>query len=115
MVCDYAAQYACLVVFGADGCRIPFYSLVKTIILLAMSLPQTEASTYVYRNHLAPLFAQNEGDIDVFLAGLRGQAADVISGGAVWLWGKIREQLAVSSQLADQTSDEGRTTGRVLN
>lgn len=65
-------------------------------MLLTLSLPQTEGSTYVYTQRLAPLFAQHERDIDVFLAGLRGQAAEVLSGGAVWIWTKIREQMAVS-------------------
>ncbi|KXN85679.1 HVA22-like protein h [Leucoagaricus sp. SymC.cos] len=52
---------------------LPFYWEVKTLFLLYLALPQTQASprlilrqgsTYIYAAYLQPFFVQNEADLD---------------------------------------------------
>nr|ODN95514.1 hypothetical protein L204_04054 [Cryptococcus depauperatus CBS 7855] len=75
---------------------LPFYSFVKTILLLSLSLPQSEASSYVYKYHLAPLFKEHERDIDSFLTSLSGRATESILSGVAWVWQKVKVQLNAS-------------------
>ena len=53
--------------------RIPFYSTIKAIFLLYLSLPQTQGSTYVYQVHLRPFFAKHEQQIDQTIAEVRSR------------------------------------------
>ncbi|WWC65671.1 uncharacterized protein I303_108292 [Kwoniella dejecticola CBS 10117] len=75
---------------------LPFYSLAKTVIFLYLSLPQSEGSTYIYTNHLAPLFQEHESDIDAFLSSLRLRASTALAGGLGWCWEKIKAQLNIA-------------------
>ncbi|WRT69502.1 uncharacterized protein IL334_006488 [Kwoniella shivajii] len=74
---------------------LPFYSLIKTLIFLYLSLPQSEGSSYIYNNHLAPFFHEHESDIDAFLASLRSRASTALAGGMGWCWEKIKAQLNI--------------------
>jgi len=74
---------------------VPFYNLFKTLIFLYLSLPQSEGSSYIYQNHLAPFFHEHEADIDAFLYSLRTRATTALAGGLGWLWDRVREQLNV--------------------
>ncbi|KAE8542387.1 hypothetical protein D1P53_001164 [Cryptococcus gattii VGV] len=74
---------------------IPFYSLIKTFVLLSLSLPQFEASTYIYRSHLSPFFQEHEGDIDAFLASSRSRAGVALVESVGWIWQKAKAQLNI--------------------
>jgi len=43
---------------------MPFYWELKTIFVLYLSLPQTQGSTFIFDNYLAPYFSRNEAEID---------------------------------------------------
>ncbi|WWC73498.1 uncharacterized protein I206_107469 [Kwoniella pini CBS 10737] len=83
-------------VLGWTFTWLPFYSLIKTLIFLYLSLPQSEGSTYIYTNHLAPLFQEHESDIDAFLSSLRYRASAALAGGLGWCWEKIKAQLNIA-------------------
>jgi len=72
---------------------IPFYGIFKCIFFLWLTLPQTEGSTLIFDQLLAPTFAEHEDDIDAFLGGLRVKAGQGVVGVWGWLWAKVREQL----------------------
>ncbi|ODN78538.1 hypothetical protein L202_04157 [Cryptococcus amylolentus CBS 6039] len=84
-------------VIGWTFTWLPLYSFFKTLIFLALSLPQSEASSYVYRAHLAPLFNDHERDIDHFLASLRGRAGGALIEALTWAWNKAKVQLNLST------------------
>jgi hypothetical protein len=89
--------------------RVPFYNIIKSLVLVYLALPQSEVrhiiwtrvradkqgASYIYRAHLAPFFQEHERDIDVFLASLRTRAGSAFAGGLTWLWTWIRTQLNV--------------------
>ncbi|WWC93014.1 uncharacterized protein L201_007978 [Kwoniella dendrophila CBS 6074] len=83
-------------VLGWTFTWLPFYSLIKTLIFLYLSLPQSEGSSYIYNNHLAPFFHEHEQDIDAFLASLRSRVSTALAGGLGWCWEKIKAQLNVA-------------------
>ncbi|OWZ64473.1 hypothetical protein J008_03301 [Cryptococcus neoformans] len=95
---------------------MPFYSLIKTFVLLSLSLPQFEASTYIYRSHLSPFFQEHEQDIDAFLASSRSRAGFALVESVGWIWQKAKaqfnitlpdEQLQAAAMLA-QNQGQGR-------
>ncbi|WWD04154.1 hypothetical protein V865_002220 [Kwoniella europaea PYCC6329] len=83
-------------VLGWTFTWLPFYSLIKTLIFLYLSLPQSEGSSYIYTNHLAPFFHEHESDIDAFLASLRSRASTALAGGLGWCWEKVKAQLNIA-------------------
>ncbi|WVW86707.1 hypothetical protein I302_108761 [Kwoniella bestiolae CBS 10118] len=83
-------------VLGWTFTWLPFYSLIKTLIFLYLSLPQSEGSSYIYNNHLAPFFHEHESDIDAFLASLRSRASTALAGGVGWCWEKVKAQLNIA-------------------
>ncbi|KAL7414736.1 TB2/DP1, HVA22 family-domain-containing protein [Mrakia frigida] len=97
--------YWCVVgaLTGAEGAVgwivawIPFYSEIKLGIMLWMVAPQTEGSTYVYRNYLSPLFTSHERDVDALLGDVRYMASGWISRGITYVWNQARERLNLSS------------------
>ncbi|WVF68619.1 hypothetical protein IAT40_003389 [Kwoniella sp. CBS 6097] len=94
-------------VLGWTFTWLPFYSLIKTAIFLYFSLPQSEGSSYIYRNHLAPFFHEHESDIDAFLASLRTRATTALAGGIGWLWEKAKAQLNIALPAGQQSYASG--------
>ncbi|OCF46074.1 hypothetical protein I317_00164 [Kwoniella heveanensis CBS 569] len=94
-------------VLGWTFTWLPFYSLIKTVIFLYFSLPQSEGSSYIYRTHLAPFFQEHESDIDSFLASLRTRATTALAGGIGWLWEKAKAQLNIALPAGQQTYGSG--------
>ncbi|KAI5480954.1 hypothetical protein MNV49_006764 [Pseudohyphozyma bogoriensis] len=55
----------------------PFYFEVKTIVILWLTLPQIQGSTYIYVAHLHPFLSSHESDIDAALADAKVRAKQV--------------------------------------
>ena len=72
---------------------LPFYTEMKVIILLYLSLPLTRGSGVVYRKWIHPLLCSKEDDIDQMLEQVQEQGISTakvyISRAARWLGGLI--------------------------
>ena len=72
---------------------LPFYTEMKVIILLYLSLPLTRGSGVVYRKWIHPLLCSKEDDIDRMLEQVQEQGISTakvyISRAAQWLGGLI--------------------------
>jgi len=64
----------------------PFYWEIKTLLLLYLSLPQFEGSTYVYKAYVEPYLVQNESDIDASIASARDETLRFVQSRLVALW-----------------------------
>ncbi len=65
------------------------------LFFLYLALPQTEGSTLLFTNALAPAFAEHEQDIDAFLSGLRVRAGAGFLRAVQWAWARAVEQVQV--------------------
>ena len=81
--------------------RIPFYSIIKTIFLLYLALPQTQGATYVYQFHLRPFFAKHEQQIDQAIAQVRARLYRFIQEKARSVWHALLGALGPGSEGAD--------------
>ncbi|EIW71698.1 hypothetical protein TREMEDRAFT_60618 [Tremella mesenterica DSM 1558] len=80
-------------VIGWGFTWIPFYNIIKTTIFVGLALPSSGGAAYIYHTHLAPFFHQYEGDVDAFLASLKGRASTALTEGLGWVWERAKEQL----------------------
>jgi len=64
----------------------PFYWEIKTLLLLFLSLPQFEGSTYVYNTYVEPYLVQNESDIDASIASARDETLQFAQSRLSTLW-----------------------------
>jgi len=64
----------------------PFYWEFKTLLLLYLSLPQFEGSTYVYKTYVEPYLVQNESDIDASIASARNETLQFVQTRLSALW-----------------------------
>jgi len=46
----------------------PFYFEIKTLLLLFLSLPSIQGSTFIYQNYMQPFFSKNETELDAGIA-----------------------------------------------
>ncbi|KAM0756355.1 hypothetical protein T439DRAFT_321059 [Meredithblackwellia eburnea MCA 4105] len=60
----------------------PFYYEFKTLVILWLTLPQIQGSSYIYVAHLHPFLNDHEDDIDAAIADAKGRAKTV---GIEWL------------------------------
>ncbi|KIO08387.1 hypothetical protein M404DRAFT_22960 [Pisolithus tinctorius Marx 270] len=51
---------------------LPFYWELRTLLLLYLSLPQIQGSTYVYKTYLEPFCRINEAEFDAGIASATG-------------------------------------------
>ncbi|KAK1236246.1 hypothetical protein PQX77_000508 [Marasmius sp. AFHP31] len=65
---------------------IPFYYTVKTLLLLYLSLPQTQGSTFIYINYLSPLLHEHEDQIDRSMTKVRGIVWEFVQTKARAFW-----------------------------
>ncbi|WOO76874.1 HVA22-like protein h [Vanrija pseudolonga] len=79
---------------------IPFYTIIKTLVFLYLTLPSTYAAPYVYRTFLAPLFAEHEPAIDAFLGDIRAKTTGAAGGTVGWLWETVRKALGLTQDQA---------------
>ncbi|ORX37915.1 TB2/DP1, HVA22 family-domain-containing protein [Kockovaella imperatae] len=75
---------------------LPFYSVIKAVVFIYLSSPQSGGSSWIYRTQLAPFFRDHETDIDGFLTSLKGRAGTAVSEAIQWAWNKAKTQLNVS-------------------
>lgn len=78
--------------------RIPFYSIIKTIFLLYLALPQTQGATYVYQFHLRPFFAKHEQQIDQTIAQVRARLYRFLQEKARSVWQALLGALGPGSE-----------------
>jgi len=64
----------------------PFYWEIKTLVLLFLSLPQFEGSTFVYTTYVEPYLVQNESDIDASIAAARDESLQYLQARLTALW-----------------------------
>ncbi|KAK4703019.1 hypothetical protein P7C70_g3203, partial [Phenoliferia sp. Uapishka_3] len=82
----------------------PFYYEFKTIVILWLTLPQIQGSTYIYVAHVHPFLASHEEDIDAAIADAKVRAK---AAGIEWLNKAVqRLRQAVIGTLAPQLLDE---------
>ncbi|KAM0792230.1 hypothetical protein ACM66B_004926 [Microbotryomycetes sp. NB124-2] len=60
---------------------VPFYYEVKTLVILWLTLPQIQGSTYIYVAHVHPFLTQHEDEIDQAIADAKTRAKQ-----AGWDW-----------------------------
>jgi receptor expression-enhancing protein 1/2/3/4 len=87
----------------------PFYWEVKTLFLLFLALPQTQGSTYIYRNHLQPFFVKNEADLDAGISSVQSNAIAFVQAHLSNLWDLISRQINKSQAAA--TNAQGANGG----
>ena len=72
---------------------LPFYTEIKVVILLYLSLPLTRGSSVVYRRWIHPMLCSKEDEIDRMLEQVQEQGVDTakvyLSRAAGWLGGLI--------------------------
>ena len=72
---------------------LPFYTEIKTVILLYLSLPLTRGSGVVYRKWIHPLLCSKEQEIDKMLEHIQEQGVETaktyITRAAQWLAGLV--------------------------
>ncbi|KAI0005576.1 TB2/DP1, HVA22 family-domain-containing protein [Russula compacta] len=64
----------------------PFYWEIKTLLLLFLSLPQFEGSTYIYKTYVEPYLVQNEPEIDASIASARDETLQFLQLRLSALW-----------------------------
>ncbi|KAL1413191.1 hypothetical protein Q8F55_000942 [Vanrija albida] len=79
---------------------IPFYTIIKTLVFLYLTLPSPRAAPYVYNTILAPLFAEHEPAIDAFLGDIRAKTTGAAGGTLGWLWETVRKALGLTQDQA---------------
>jgi len=88
---------------------VPFYWEIKTVFVLYLALPQTQGSTYIYDNYLAPYFSRNEAQIDRDIQVAQTSVLQFVQERliALWnvLWNVIRQ--AQASQPQGQAQGQG--------
>jgi len=80
--------------------RIPFYSTIKAIFLLYLSLPQTQGATYVYMVYLRPFFAKHEQQIDQTIAEVRTRLYLFVQEKLRAVWQAVLGSLAPGTEVA---------------
>ena len=72
---------------------LPFYTEIKVVILLYLSLPLTRGSGVVYRRWIHPMLCAKEQEIDLMLEQVQEQGVDTakvyLTRAAQWLGGMI--------------------------
>ena len=58
---------------------IPFYYVLKVATLIWLFHPATQGATFVYNNHIQPLWKEYEGQLEEVQKGLQKQLNDVAS------------------------------------
>ncbi|KIP12048.1 hypothetical protein PHLGIDRAFT_399773 [Phlebiopsis gigantea 11061_1 CR5-6] len=64
----------------------PFYWELRTLVLLFMSLPQTQGSTFVYQTYFDPYFKKNEADIDAGIVAAQTNTITFAQAKATAIW-----------------------------
>jgi len=87
----------------------PFYWETKTIILLFLSLPQIQGSTYIYQNYLHPYLSKNEADIDAGIVALQSNVLTFVTTRVSQLWDTLLKfaNKAAASQQTNQPEGQG--------
>jgi len=85
---------------------IPFYWELKTIFILYLALPQTQGSTFLYDNYLAPYFARNEASIDANIATAQSSVFVFLKEQLQALW-NVAWRLVTQAQQAAQSQPGG--------
>ncbi|KAI0785052.1 TB2/DP1, HVA22 family-domain-containing protein [Abortiporus biennis] len=80
----------------------PFYWEAKTLILLFLSLPQTEGSTWVYNTYLHPFFSKNEADLDAGIVAAQTNVVAFVQSRVSMLWDALLKLAAKSQSTAAQ-------------
>ncbi|KLO20756.1 hypothetical protein SCHPADRAFT_934569 [Schizopora paradoxa] len=60
----------------------PFYWEIKTLVLLFLSLPQIQGSTWVFDSYLAPIISKNEAQLEAHIGSAQSNVV-------VWAQGRI--------------------------
>ncbi|KAJ3803424.1 TB2/DP1, HVA22 family-domain-containing protein [Lentinula aff. detonsa] len=85
---------------------LPFYSEIKTLFLLFLSLPQIQGSTFVYNAYMQPFFTKNEKEIDAGIVSIQSNILSFVQSrlSALWelLW-SVLSKTPVSQGNADST------------
>jgi len=90
---------------------LPFYWETKTVLLLFLSLPQTQGSTYIYNSYLRPFFAKNEADFDAGIVSVQQNTFSFIQGRLTSLWEVIWSLLNKTPASAQPPSSTGQASG----
>ena len=87
------SEFICLhAIAYVSSYRVPFYYLIKTVLLLYLALPQTQGSSYLYIYHLQPFFHNHEAQIDATLATLKARAVTFIQEKLQMVWQQMLGQ-----------------------
>jgi len=82
----------------------PFYWELKTIILLFLSLPQTQGSTWVYKTYLDPLLAKNEAEIDAGITAAQTNILNFVQVQTTKLWDIVWRLMTGTAATGEQLS-----------
>ncbi|KAI0030203.1 TB2/DP1, HVA22 family-domain-containing protein, partial [Vararia minispora EC-137] len=102
---EYAAEWAVS--------WIPFYWELKTILLLFLSLPQTEGSRYIYKSYLEPYYLQHEADIDQSIESVQTEGLAWLQAHLARLWEVVYSILSKTPipEKVDQPPSQGGSAG----
>jgi len=89
----------------------PFYWEIKTLVLLFLSLPQFEGSTYVYTTYLEPYLIQNESNIDASIAAARDESFQYLQARLTALWDIIYSLLSKTPMKTENGNPAPTTNG----
>ncbi|CED82813.1 HVA22/DP1 gene product-related proteins [Phaffia rhodozyma] len=82
---------------------VPFYSEMKLGFVLWLVAPQTEGSTLLYKQYIAPFFDSHEADVDATLRNLRSLGGTWLQKALTWAWKTAREQLNLAAVLPENS------------
>jgi len=91
-------------------CWFPFYWEIKTLLLLYLSIPQFEGSTYVYKTYLEPYLVQNESDIDASIASARYETLQFVQSRFSALWDIVYSLLSKTPVTSPYAPSSNGTT-----
>lgn len=86
--------------------RFPFYWETKTALLLFLSLPQTQGSTWVYKTYLQPFFSENEAEIDAGISSAHTSILAFVQSRLAQLW-DVLQKLSAGHQGVQQEQVNG--------
>jgi len=89
----------------------PFYWEIKTLVLLFLSLPQFEGSTYVYTTYVEHYLIQNESNIDCSIAAARDESLQYLQTRLTALWDIIYSLLSKTPMKTENGHPAPTTNG----
>lgn len=91
--------------------RIPFYYSFKMTFLLYLLLPQTNGTTYIYKNHLEPYLKSHESEIDAWYSQYKAFAYKCLLKHFHTVWNLIAASLGHPLQPETSGASANPTTG----